>query len=342
MAFWLVRAGSRGEHEAKFLDEGRAYLTWWLFDSDISKLDGREGIKIALRQLYPDDSDGRVNNFAAQINAYANRIKVGDWVAMPSKFGPLVHFGQVTSEYIHHPEGPNPYYHYRNVDWSHRDFPRSSIDPDLLHSLGAFSTICLMHRNNAEERLLSVLGLKAIPKPTSSVSMVTDEILDEFQAVDLESDALEAIRRQIQARFSGHKMANLVKAVLEAEGLTVLPGPDGSDGGIDLLASRGTLGLEQPLIAVQVKSQQSPVEHLVLQHLKGAMQDVGATHGLLVAWGGFKVSYRNARMKEHFFVRLWSSDDLVRAVLMHYDRLPAEIRSELPLKKIWILAPGEI
>ncbi len=28
MALWLVRAGSHGEYEQKFLEENRIYLTW--------------------------------------------------------------------------------------------------------------------------------------------------------------------------------------------------------------------------------------------------------------------------------------------------------------------------
>lgn len=28
MTLWLIRAGSRGEHEQKFLDEGRVYVAW--------------------------------------------------------------------------------------------------------------------------------------------------------------------------------------------------------------------------------------------------------------------------------------------------------------------------
>ena len=30
MALWMVRAGRHGEHEARFLDESRVYLTWGL------------------------------------------------------------------------------------------------------------------------------------------------------------------------------------------------------------------------------------------------------------------------------------------------------------------------
>jgi len=28
MTLWLIRAGSRGEHEQKFLDEGKVYVAW--------------------------------------------------------------------------------------------------------------------------------------------------------------------------------------------------------------------------------------------------------------------------------------------------------------------------
>lgn len=28
MTLWLIRAGSRGEQEQKFLDEGRVYVAW--------------------------------------------------------------------------------------------------------------------------------------------------------------------------------------------------------------------------------------------------------------------------------------------------------------------------
>ena len=38
MALWLIRAGSRGEHEQKFLDEGRVYVAWDGLDVDLGRL----------------------------------------------------------------------------------------------------------------------------------------------------------------------------------------------------------------------------------------------------------------------------------------------------------------
>lgn len=38
MSIWLIRAGSHGEFEQKFLQENRVYVTWDNLASDLSKL----------------------------------------------------------------------------------------------------------------------------------------------------------------------------------------------------------------------------------------------------------------------------------------------------------------
>ena len=43
----------------------------------------------------------------------------------------------------------------------------------------------------------------------------------------------------------------------------------------------------------------------------------------------------------NFTVRLWDSSDLVEVIYRNYERLPAEIQAELPLKRVWMLVPDE-
>ena len=38
----------------------------------------------------------------------------------------------------------------------------------------------------------------------------------------------------------------------------------------------------------------------------------------------------------HFSIRLWDSRDLLEAIYRSYERLPAEMRRELPLKQVWM------
>jgi restriction system protein len=45
--------------------------------------------------------------------------------------------------------------------------------------------------------------------------------------------------------------------------------------------------------------------------------------------------------QSHFMIRLWESRDLVNAILQNYEKMPAEIQAELPLKRVWTLVPEE-
>ena len=84
-----------------------------------------------------------------------------------------------------------------------------------------------------------------------------------------------------------------------------------------------------------MKSQTFPVDVTVLRGLQGVMSNFGATRGLLVSWGGFKSSAISEAQKHYFQVRLWDSDQLLRAIFEHYERLPEDIQAELPLKRVW-------
>ncbi len=42
--------------------------------------------------------------------------------------------------------------------------------------------------------------------------------------------------------------------------------------------------------------------------------------------------------QQFFHMRLWDADDLIDELLAVYDKLDADIRAELPLKQVWILA----
>jgi restriction system protein len=132
-----------------------------------------------------------------------------------------------------------------------------------------------------------------------------------------------------------------VAALLEAQGYKVRNAPEGPDGGVDIIAGKGLLGFDPPRLAVQVKSQTSPVDVKVLRELQGVMKSFGAEQGLIVAWGG----YTNAVLKEaarlFFEIRLWDSGDLVEMVQTHYADLPDSLQAELPLKRIWTLVPSE-
>lgn len=240
----------------------------------------------------------------------------------------------------------NAFRHTRPVEWLRPDVPRTVFEQDLLFSFGAFITVCNISRNDAERRVATVLDGKPDPGPSAALDKPTRQapIPNEVQAVavpDLPQLAHDQIVAHIQTRFAGHTLAGLVDAVLRADGWVTkvsLPGPDG---GVDILAGRGSLGLDAPRLCVQVKSQNSPADVAVYRTLQGTMQTFKAEQGLLFCWGGFNKVVLGESKQGHFAVRLRDSRDLVEAIHLNYERLPAEIQADLPLKRGWMLVTAE-
>ena len=97
------------------------------------------------------------------------------------------------------------------------------------------------------------------------------EVIHDKTDVDLEELAKDSIAKWIIRKFKGHGMAKLVDAILRAQGFTTYLSPAGPDKGIDILAGSGAFGFMNPKICVQVKSGDTPTDHLEFTHLIGAM-----------------------------------------------------------------------
>ncbi|MCB0032334.1 MAG: restriction endonuclease [Anaerolineales bacterium] len=282
MTLWLTRAGSGGEYESKFLNEGRIYLTWDRLSADLALVPDKQALLDLLVEQYPDYKMGRLRNWMSQIWPFAHRMVAGDWVVLPSKLKGSIHFGEITGPYVHVPEGPDPFYHYRPVRWFATDIPRSNFDQDILYSLGAFMTICNISRNNAEERIrfMSQHAWQS-QTPRTDFGEFDDTEVENGSLYDMEPIARDQIAKFLERKFKGHGMVRLIEAILEAKGYTTYRSPEGPDKGIDLLAATGPLGFGHPRICVQVKTGSTPVDHPTLDQLVGAMHNVGAEHGLL-------------------------------------------------------------
>jgi restriction system protein len=353
MALWLIRAGSQGEHEHKFLAEGRVYFTWDDLDDDLTRAESREDVMAAMRRALPDAGESKLRNHVAQAWAFCSTIQVGDWFALPSKFASTIHFGRITSPLKFDTKAEPPFKHYRTCEWLQRDVPRNHVDQDLLYSFGAFLTIARIARNDAEARIHAMAESEWRSKRTGKAAArparaKAKDLPDDDEApvdadgdVDLEQLARDGIARMIDARFKGHGLARLVEAILRAQGYATHRSPEGPDHGVDILAGGGPMGFGSPRICVQVKSGDGPVDRPSIDQLVGTMQHVGADHGLFVAWGGFKPTVHREIAAKYFRLRLWDQKDLIEHVLAHYADLDAEIRAELPLKRIWTVAGAD-
>jgi restriction system protein len=97
------------------------------------------------------------------------------------------------------------------------------------------------------------------------------------------------------------------------------------------------MGLDSPRLAAQIKTGQAGVDEF--RALKGVMENFRADQGLLVAWRGFKGTVRNEARSSFFSVRLWDATQVLDALYEVYERLPDDVRSQLPLQRTWTLVP---
>ena len=176
------------------------------------------------------------------------------------------------------------------------------------------------------------------PEEVPEAAEVDEEFEQDDQAApDIAQIARDQILEHIRSRFPGHEFARLVEAVLQAEGYFTLLLPAGPDGGVDILAGRGSLGFDSPRLCVQVKATARPVRVNVHRSLVGTMQSFKADQGLLVSWGGFTRDLMVEARQSYFTVRLWEANDLVNAICRNYGQLPEQIQNEIPLERVWTL-----
>ena len=230
------------------------------------------------------------------------------------------------------------------VKWLKTDVSMSVLKQDMRYQLGSALTIFEVGNNDAAYRLEQVMAGKQDPGARSAMSpgliktaeTNQEEPGNESTAINLIEVAQDEIAKRLQEDFKGHELSELVEALLTAEGFKCRNSPPGADGGVDVLAGMGPLGMDSPKLVVQVKSQTGAVSDTVLQQLNGAIHRFQADQALLVTFGGVTGSARTYLETQYFNIRVWTIDDIIQSIYRHYPLLDSEMKARLPLKQIWV------
>lgn len=342
---WLVRGSKNYGFDQWMLDSGFTAVDFREV-GDLSAAKDLPAMRALLAPVMPDKSEKAIGNYAAQLNAFANRMAIGDIVVLPLKSLGRLAFGVVTGEY-RYLSGTGVLNHVRTVDWKRPDVTRAAINQDLLYSLGAFSTVVQISRNDAAYRLGRVLGGAetdpgARPGVALTLPKAEDDVVDTDEAIasdgqDIIRYSRDRILTRIKEQFAGHALQDLVAEVLRAEGMTCKVPPKGADGGIDIIAGSGVLGISAPTIIVQVKSQSSRVGSEVLDQLGGVVGQHQADHGLLVTLGGLTPQAQAKVDAQRLRVAVWDAEELVDRLLKHYEVMPDLIKETIPLRRAWVI-----
>lgn len=351
MRAWVVRGGVRGENERYALEHSVATIGW-AETGDLTGCSTREEVRAALDGALPSDSPQRQAIFAGQLWAFRDTIQPGDIVVMPLKTRPgFLAFGRCAGTYRYDATNPDDTRrHTLPVEWNPEPVSKAGIKDDLLYTLNSIMTVFSPARNNAVARLAQIARTGTDPgnrdttatKPAANTKApdTADEVLD--LVTDPESaPTLEAIQDRIRTHlvenFAGHKLTRLVADILEVLGFECTVSPPGPDGGVDILAGTGPLGLDSPTLIVEVKSEPTPVGVPVVRGLHSAMTQYQADQALLVAWGGVTTPASREFAQQRTRLRIWDSEQLLEKLFATYDRLPASTRAAIPLRMAWVL-----
>ena len=320
---WGVHAGATGDAHTLFLKKGVIALGWGAMP-DLSTLPPtREAYKEALRVRYPDAKPGAIPVWAGQLYRFVHELAIDDVVVYPSKHDRVVNIGRVVGEYQYTDSPGDDYAHRRAVKWI-TSAPRTSFTQGALYEIG--SALSFFQVKNYADEFLGALAGDARPTagPDETVALVAEEI---------GSATRDFVVKQLSRDLKGHPFAQFVADLLKTMGYRTRVSPPGADGGVDVVAYRDPLGIEPPIIKVEVKSGEGAVGEPAVARLYGAV--AAGEFGLIVTLSTFTPqATKFAAGKAN--LRLIDGDELVSLTLAHYDELDPLYKGVIPLRRVFI------
>lgn len=325
---WMVRAEVGGKCFDEFKAKSIVAIGWTKM-GDMSSLITRDAFTQAASKTFPDMKKMQVAISAGQTYRFVREIKIGDRVLTydPSRRVYLV--GTINSDYFYDisllEDDPNC----RRVNWQ-GEISRDLISVATKNSLGAISTLFMLPEDAARE-IESLLYAKkpvTLPVLTEDEDVAVDTLLR-----DIQGKAFEFIKDKV-SKLDWEEMQLLVAGLLRAMGYKTRISPSGPDRGKDIVASPDGFGFESPRIVVEVKHRSG-----IQMRSSEIRSFLGGRHkddkGLYVSTGGFTKDARYEAERASIPLMLMDLDDLVIALLEHYEKMDMDTQRLILLRKLY-------
>jgi len=323
---WGIHAGAMGEVDKLFLNKSNPSIAiGWPEMGDLSLIkQDREDFKDKLKKTYPETKKGAIPTSAGMLYRFIYEMKQGDIVIYPSKQDRQIHIGELNGDYAFDTGYDKEYPHLRSVKWL-KHFSRSDFSQGALYEIGSALSLFQV-KNYADEFIAALEG-----KPTAKKDEPDETVTDILEVT--EQSTKDFIYKKLSKELKGHPFEHFVAHILNVIGYNTKVSPEGGDGGIDILAFKDELGIEPPIIKVQVKSNDGDVTPEKVQALYGTVSN--GEYGLFVSLGGYSKQAR-AFAKSKSNLRIIDGDELIELTLKHYEKLDSKYKAIIPLKNIYI------
>lgn len=325
---WMVR-GDGGNLYDVFRDKGIAAIGWSTLAERAQQGANRQALIAHYEKEEPQIKRGRIVSGASQVWRFVNDIKIGDGIVSYSPANRLYLIGKVTGTAEYHPEYDDEGMSLtRTVDWQPDPLQRDSLSTNTKNSLGSISTVFEISTTACEELNAVIEGRKLPPLVKEDVA--EEEATDPWG--DIEDQAIERIKDSI-SELGWEDMQELIAGILRAMGYKTQVSKPGADRGKDIVASPDGFGFEHPRIVVEVKHRKDQMGAPdIRSFLGGRHKD---DRGLYVSTGGFTKDALYEADRAAIPLAMWTLDNVVRALVEHYDQTDAETKRLVPLKRLY-------
>ena len=318
---WMVRAGKDAFLINDFKEQNKVAIGWNLGDLTNKS---SEDIKSLVNEIYKNNSKQQNSKIYSQEIRFRFDIKEGDYVLSydPSTRNYLI--GKISSDYYFSEKFIEEYTDIRDVKWL-GEVPRDKLKVSTKNTLGAISTLFNINET-AKKDILNVFENKESSdeeEEEDDISVLMDEIVDKSK---------EFIKDKVNS-LDWDEMQELVAGLLRAMGYKTIVSPPGSDRGKDIIASPDGLGLEDPVIYVEVKHRNQSMSSSDIRSFKGALKK--NNKGIYVSTGGFTTDAKYEAERSEIPIILMDLDNLVKLIIQYYDNFDSDARSLIPLKKFY-------
>lgn len=327
---WGIHAGKTGDADSLFLNKNIIALGWLLM-GDIGKLPAdREAFKNRVAETYPDWKPGKIPNSAGQLFRFVHEMKVNDYVVYPSKRDRQIHIGQVIGEFKFKPDLQESYPQTRAVKWL-KHLPRTAFSQGALYESG--SALSFFQIKNYADEYLDKLERKEV-----EVISGTEDDTVALVTSDIEDQTRDFVIKQLSKNLKGLPLEEFVAHLLENMGYHARLSRT-NEPSVDIIAHKDELGVEPPVIKVQVKSSDGKIGDKDVSALYGKVDN--GEFGLLVTLGQYTptaITFANSKSN----LRLIDGDELVDLVFNYYEKFDTKYQSIIPLKRVYVPQAVEV
>lgn len=330
---WCVRAGAQGEADALFLKQNSIALAATEVDDDAAKLPAaRQAFKEAFARAAPGAPPGSIPVTAGQLFRFVHEMRIGDFVIYPRKSDRTLRWGEIVGPYVFEPHPAGAFAHRRGVRWL-RKLSRDAFSQGALYELGAVLTLFEVKAFADEFR-------EKFADPREQAARAAADDGAEAKIVrDIEETTRDFISKRIKADLKGYALEPFVAALFRAMGYNAQATRKSRDDGVDVIAHRDELGIEPPIVKIQVKAHEASINADAVKafYAMVAERDVG----IFITTGDYTSTASDfARSKGN--LKLVDGQVFVDLIRRYYDRLDLNFRRQIPLRQVLVPDMAEL